>query len=271
MFGLLGIKAGELHGSMTQEQRIGSVNGFRDGKTTHLLATDLASRGLDIKNVMTVVNYEAPQTHEIYLHRVGRTARAGRSGRACTIAAEPDRKIVKLAVKSGRTQGAKIVSRAMETKEVDEMNQRIEALEEDIEAILKEEKEEKQLSQVETQLTRGENLVKHQAEIMARPKRTWFESEKDKRDAKQRGHLELNAPDGGSVRVKSEKKRLSNKDKKRLDAKKDRAEGKMWRKGKGSEALAKRERQESKAAKKGKAAPGKGKAKGKPNGKGKRR
>lgn len=267
VFGLLGIKAGELHGSMTQEQRIGAVNGFREGKTTHLLATDLASRGLDIKNVMTVVNYEAPQTHEIYLHRVGRTARAGRSGRACTIAAEPDRKIVKVAVKSGRTHGAKIVSRAMEIKQVDDMNKRIEGLEADIEAILKEEKEEKQLVQIETQLTRGENLVKHEAEIMSRPKRTWFETENDKRDAKQRGHLELNGPDGGSVRVKSEKKKLSNKDKKRLDARKDRAEGKMWRKGKGSEALAKREKQESKAAKKGKAAPGKGKGKSKAKGK----
>lgn len=279
VLGLLGVKAGELHGSMTQDQRIASVNAFREGKMTHLLATDLASRGLDIKNVMTVVNYEAPQTHEIYLHRVGRTARAGRTGRACTIAAEPDRKIVKVAVKSGRTQGAKIVSRAMESKEVDTMQELVEGMEADIEAILKEEKEEKQLAQVETQLTRGENLVKHEAEIMARPRRTWFESEKDKRDAKQRGHLELNDPNGGtgSVRVKSEKKKFSNKDKKRMDDRKDRVEGKMWRKGKGSEALAKREKQESKLGKKSKAAAGsgggakgKGKRKPKPGGKGRR-
>ncbi|KAK5047934.1 nucleolar DEAD-box protein required for synthesis of 60S ribosomal subunit [Exophiala bonariae] len=269
VLGLLGVKAGELHGSMSQEQRISSVNAFREGKMTHLLATDLASRGLDIKNVMTVVNYEAPQTHEIYLHRVGRTARAGRSGRACTIAAEPDRKVVKAAVKSGRTQGAKIVSRAMESNEVDEMHARVEDMEADIEAILKEEKEEKQLAQVETQITRGENLVKHEAEIMARPRRTWFESEKDKRDAKQRGHLELNAPNGGSVRVKSEKKKLSNKDKKRLDDRKDRVEGKMWRKGKGSEALSKREKQESKSAKKSKAGGSGGAVKGAKKGKGK--
>lgn len=246
IFGLLGLKAGELHGSMSQDQRISAVNAFREGKTTHLLATDLASRGLDIKNVMTVVNYEAPQTHEIYVHRVGRTARAGRSGRACTIAAEPDRKIVKAAVKSARGQGAKVVSRAMDVQEVDAMNAQIEELESEIEDILREEKEEKQLAQTETELVRGENLVKHEAEIMARPKRTWFESEKEKRNAKARGLVELNGPNG-VVRVKGEKKKLSNKDKKRLDDHRERVEGKMWKKGKGSEDAIRRDRKERKS------------------------
>ncbi|OAP59559.1 hypothetical protein AYL99_06857 [Fonsecaea erecta] len=241
VFGLLGLKAGELHGSMTQEQRISAVNAFRDGKTSHLLATDLASRGLDIKNVMTVVNYEAPQTHEIYLHRVGRTARAGRSGRACTIAAEPDRKVVKAAVKSARQHGAKVVSRVMDVQEVDAMNRQLEDLESEIEDILKEEKEQKHLAATEAEITRGENLIKHESEIMARPKRTWFETEKEKRDAKNKGRMELNGPNGvGSVKVRTEKKKLSNKDRKRLDDARERKEGKMWRKGKGSEEAAKK-------------------------------
>ncbi|OQV08523.1 Helicase conserved domain-containing protein [Cladophialophora immunda] len=241
VFGLLGLKAGELHGSMTQDQRISAVNAFRDGRTTHLLATDLASRGLDIKNVMTVVNYEAPQTHEIYLHRVGRTARAGRSGRACTIAAEPDRKVVKAAVKSARQQGAKVVSRVMDVQAVDAMHRRLEDLESEIEEILKEEREEKQLAATEAEIARGENLIKHESEIMARPKRTWFETEKEKRDSKIKGRMELNGPDGvGAVKVRTEKKKLSNKDKKRLDDARKRKEGKMWRKGKGSEEAVRR-------------------------------
>lgn len=227
VLGLLGVRAGELHGSLTQEQRIAAVNDFRDGKTTHLLATDVASRGLDIKNVLSVVNFEAPQTHEIYLHRVGRTARAGKSGRSCTIAAEPDRKVVKAAVKSARDQGAKVTSRVLDHIAVDEMNERISEMADEIEDVLKEEKQEKQIAQMEAQVTRGENLVKHHDEIMSRPKRTWFESEKEKQANKDRAKAEMNA-----LLFKGEKKKLSNKDKKKLDLSRDRKEGRQWKKGK---------------------------------------
>jgi ATP-dependent RNA helicase DDX27 len=176
---------------------------------------------------------------------VGRTARAGKSGQACTIAAEPDRKVVKAAVKSARAQGAKIVSRALELAEVDELDSRLRGMEDEIEEVLREEQEEKQLAQADMQLTRGENLIKHEKEIMARPKRTWFESEKEKRVSKKAGRAELNGPE--SVAGKKSKQKLSGKDKKRLDDRRERTEGKMWKKGKGSEELAKAERRSSKA------------------------
>ena len=257
IFGLLGLKAGELHGGMSQEQRINAVSSFRSGKTTHLLATDLASRGLDIKNVLTVINFEAPQSHEIYLHRVGRTARAGQSGRACTIAAEPDRKVVKAAVKNARAQGAKIVSRALQAAEVDTMDSRLKEMELVVEEILAEEQEEKQLAQADMQLTRGHNLVQHEDEIKSRPKRTWFETVADKRVAKKAGRAELNGPES----VKGKNKKLSGKDKKRLDDRKERAEGKVWRKGKGSEDVVKAERREMKQRSKVRAVPAKSKSK----------
>lgn len=204
------------------------MEAFRDGKASFLLATDLASRGLDIKGVDTVINYEAPQSLEIYLHRVGRTARAGRSGRACTLAAEQDRKIVKAAVKSGRAQGAKIVSRVVDAAEADKWADKVTDMKDEIEEILEEEKEDKQLAQAEMQVRRGENIIAHEDEIMGRPKRTWFETEQAKREAKKTGRAQLN---GMESVLKNKPGKLSNKDKKKLDDRDTRTEGKVWKKG----------------------------------------
>ncbi|KAH8815850.1 P-loop containing nucleoside triphosphate hydrolase protein [Xylogone sp. PMI_703] len=256
IFGLSGLKAAELHGSMSQEQRITSVEAFRDGKVSFLLATDLASRGLDIKGVDTVINYEAPQSHEIYLHRVGRTARAGRSGRACTLAAESDRKVVKAAVKAGRSQGAKIVSRVIEATEADKWAEKVTEMEDEIKEILKDEKEEKALAQVEMQVKKGENIMAHEDEIKGRPRRTWFESEHEKKKARKMGTAELNGID--SV-LKKKPGKLSNKDKKKLDDRDMRAGGKVWKKGRaereGKGALL----QQKGTKKSGSKRPGKGK------------
>ncbi|KAK6524872.1 nucleolar DEAD-box protein required for synthesis of 60S ribosomal subunit [Arthrobotrys megalospora] len=215
IFGLLGLKAAELHGSLSQEQRIKAVEQFRDGTVDFLLATDLASRGLDIKNVSYVINFELPQSHEIYTHRVGRTARAGRSGRAITLAAEADRKIVKKAIKAGQESG-KVVSRTLDVAKVDELTEKLNGMEDDVEAILEDEKEEKQLLQAEMQVRRGENLIKYEDEIASRPRRTWFETEKDKKKAKDAGSAELNG-----IKLEKKKVKLSGKMKKKLESRDD--------------------------------------------------
>lgn len=66
---------------LTLVQRLKALQQFRDGAVDFLMATDLASRGLDIKGIETVINYDMPGQLALYLHRVGRTARAGRTGR----------------------------------------------------------------------------------------------------------------------------------------------------------------------------------------------
>ncbi|KAF4547556.1 ATP-dependent RNA helicase drs1-like protein [Elsinoe fawcettii] len=238
LFALVGLSAAELHGAMTQEQRMAAVEAFRSGKAHFLLATDLAARGLDIKGVDGVINFEAPQSHEIYLHRVGRTARAGRSGRSCTLAAEGDRKVVKAAVKAAKGQGADIKSRSVPGDEAEKWQSKVTKLESEIEAVLKEEKEERVMRATEMQAKRAENLIVHEKEIMGRPKKTWFQGEKDKKEAKKKGAKELNGPVEGWEAKAAEllekdkgKKKLSNKEKKRLALKDERNEGRTWKKG----------------------------------------
>ena len=80
-----GFLAAMIHGDRSQSQRIGALNGFEEGRFRVLVATDVASRGLDIQDVAHVINYDLPTLPEDFIHRVGRTGRAGATGRATTL------------------------------------------------------------------------------------------------------------------------------------------------------------------------------------------
>lgn len=79
-----GFSSVAIHGNKSQPQRQRALRDFKDGKVRILVATGVASRGLDIPNVSHVINYDRPQTHEEYVHRIGRTGRAGKPGQAYT-------------------------------------------------------------------------------------------------------------------------------------------------------------------------------------------
>ena len=81
----LGMPARELHGDLSQAVREKTLKSFADGKTRVLIATDVASRGIDLDDIGLVVNFDPPDDQDTYTHRVGRTARAGRTGRAITM------------------------------------------------------------------------------------------------------------------------------------------------------------------------------------------
>ena len=85
-----GLEVAAIHGDMSQNVRERVLNDFREGKLKFLIATDVAARGLDIPEVSHVFNYDIPEDPEAYVHRIGRTARAGRSGVAVTFVAEWD-------------------------------------------------------------------------------------------------------------------------------------------------------------------------------------
>ncbi|MBU4485142.1 DEAD/DEAH box helicase [bacterium] len=78
----LGCKANAIHGDKSQGARISALNDFRSGRCRILVATDVASRGIDVTGITHVINYDLPREPEIYIHRIGRTARAGASGSA---------------------------------------------------------------------------------------------------------------------------------------------------------------------------------------------
>ena len=80
-----GHRAEAIHGGMSQVQRDRVMQAFRSGQTELLVATDVAARGLDIPHVSHVINYDLPSSAEVYVHRIGRTGRAGREGAAITI------------------------------------------------------------------------------------------------------------------------------------------------------------------------------------------
>ncbi|HQP91984.1 MAG TPA: DEAD/DEAH box helicase, partial [Candidatus Omnitrophota bacterium] len=79
-------RAAEIHADRTQAQRKEALVGFKTGKYRILVATDIAARGIDVKNIELVINYDLPDDPENYVHRIGRTGRAGKEGHAITFA-----------------------------------------------------------------------------------------------------------------------------------------------------------------------------------------
>jgi ATP-dependent RNA helicase DDX27 len=140
-------------------QRLKALESFRDGVADYLMATDLASRGLDIKGIETVINYDMPGQLAQYLHRVGRTARAGGKGRSVlccriliifadlprrsvTLVGESDRKMLKTAIKHSSGQD-NVRHRVVPPEAVSEWSEKLNQMTNDISEILQEEKEEK--------------------------------------------------------------------------------------------------------------------------------
>jgi ATP-dependent RNA helicase RhlE len=90
-----GIPAQAIHGNKSQGQREHALEGFRRGKTPVLVATDIAARGIDVDGITHVVNYDLPNVPEVYVHRIGRTARAGASGTAIAFCAPAERPLLR--------------------------------------------------------------------------------------------------------------------------------------------------------------------------------
>ncbi|GFY86254.1 DEA(D/H)-box RNA helicase family protein [Actinidia rufa] len=248
LFGLVGFKAAELHGNLTQTQRLDALELFRKQQVEFLIATDVAARGLDIIGVQTVINFVCPRDLTgvplfsilnfyffvlfcSYVHRVGRTARAGREGYAVTFVTDNDRSLLKAIAKRA---GSKLKSRIVAEQSITKWSQIIEQMEDQVAEILQEEREEMALRKAEMEATKAENMIAHRDEILSRPKRTWFVTEKEKKlvakeakasveKGKSSGNQVISAQEAEDLKMKEKRKRereknLPRKKRRKLEA-----------------------------------------------------
>jgi ATP-dependent RNA helicase RhlE len=122
--GLAGMRAEAIHGNKSQPQRERALAAFRAGAIRILVATDIAARGLDIPGVSHVINYELPNVPEQYVHRIGRTARAGRDGQAIAFCADDERSLLRDIERTTRQKIPALALPANFRAAVDEAKQR---------------------------------------------------------------------------------------------------------------------------------------------------
>lgn len=162
------LKLGEdtacIHGGKPQPERTATIESFRKGSRSILIATDVAARGMDVPRVRLVVNYDIPNCHKDYIHRVGRTSRAGASGTTVTFVSQYDIEDFK---RLERKLGSEMEEYNISPKDIEDVSEMVQDAKKEAEAEIKDEKigaqlkERKKGKKQETRGTRKEGSRKH--------------------------------------------------------------------------------------------------------------
>uniref|UniRef100_A0A8C9GT80 RNA helicase n=1 Tax=Piliocolobus tephrosceles TaxID=591936 RepID=A0A8C9GT80_9PRIM len=179
LFNLLELKCAELHGSLTQSKRLESILQFKNEEVDFLLCTELASRGIDIYHIKYVVNYNLPANTIKYVHRIGRTARIGKNGIACTLYLAKEKKDVKKIIKGIKKNNKSVISKKkIDNDHISYWDNIIKKNRTKFKEMLKEEKEQKKQNKISKSITADDKIkrmITLKNEILSNVKPELFE------------------------------------------------------------------------------------------------